>query len=221
MQPRTIAFGQLSKGERSVKDFAITVTKPDVVKISGVKLDDPRFSLSKKSGENEGSSQYELVFKGSKTIERIDSSVRIELVGSDADSVEVPVRVSVVGNLRYSKNLFFLKRGGEFKPRDVTITTRSGKPIKLMSAKDASGKLKLRITEKEGQRTTIQAEVADPKVNYAKPVLGKITVKTSDKDEPELEITYTISESIGKRLDMPKLPLPNLRKKPGPPPAPR
>ena len=218
MQPRTLSFGQLSKSETGKKDLVITVTEPDKVKITSVTVEDKRFTL-RPIDKNTG--KYELTFKGSKAIERISSSVHIVYDGSDVKSMDIPIRANVVGNLRYPRNLFFLRRGGQFKPRDIAITTRSGNPIKIKSAKDPAQNLKLEITAATGQRTVVRASVASPNKNFAAPIEGTLVVKTTDKDEPELRVVYRIAESMGQRINAPSPPSANIKRNPWTPPNPK
>jgi hypothetical protein len=191
--PRTITFGQLGKGETAVKNFAIKVTEPDKIKITSVKIEDEMFELVHKSGNPAGDSEYEVKFKGAKELTRISSRINIAFEGSDVKSMEVPVRVNIVGNLRYSKDIYFHKRGDTFEPREITINTRSGKPIKIIGVSDPDNKLKTKIIEQEGQTVKVLAEVADATANYDAPDRHKLIIKTTDKDEPEAEISYTIS----------------------------
>jgi hypothetical protein len=153
--------------------------------------------VKRTSGDAQADAQYEVTFSGSKELGRISSNIRIEIEGSEVPSINVPIRANVVGNLRYSKNLYFLKRDGEFKERDIVLTTRSGEPVKIKKVEDPDGKLKTTVVEAEGQRVKVTASVADPKVAYERPSRHVLYIYTTDKDEPKVEINYTISERRG------------------------
>ncbi len=197
VDPRVVTFGQLGKGDKGSRDFTTKVNEPDKIKITSVTVEDKRFEIEKKGGDIAAGAQYELKFLGSDTIERLSSHIKIKLEGSESESLEIPIRANVVGNLRYSKNIYFLKRDGAFKSREIVLTTRSGRPIKIKKTEDPDKQLKLEIVDKEGQKVMVRAEVANPDVEYKKSSRHKMFIYTTDKDEPKVEIGYTISERRG------------------------
>ncbi|MDJ0764943.1 MAG: hypothetical protein QNJ97_18315 [Myxococcota bacterium] len=197
VKPRVLAFRHLTKGVAGSKDFSISVREPDKINITSVSIEDPRFKLEKKSDASTDDAQYVLSFNGSDTLGRISSYVRVAYTGSDVPHVDVPVRVNILGNLRYPKSIYFSKRDGQFKPRDIIITTRSGKPVTIKAVKDPDGKLKTTINTAKGERVVVAAEVADPDTAYDRPSRHKLTILTTDKDEPELSINYTITDKTG------------------------
>ncbi|MCP4676929.1 MAG: DUF1573 domain-containing protein [Deltaproteobacteria bacterium] len=202
VKPRAITFGQLGKGEKSFREFTTKVTEPHKNKIVSVAIDEEHFKINKKSGKQETGAKYEIQFLGSKELGRISSKILItyEEIGASSEAgpktttIETPVRVNTVGNLRYSKNLYFLKRNDKFKSREIVLTTRSGDPIKIKGVTDPDKQLKLEVIEPEGQRVMVRAEVAKPDASYPKPSRHTLQIKTTDKDEPVVEIGYTISE---------------------------
>lgn len=191
--PRNLTFGQVAKNETMTKTFNIKVTEPDKVKIVSVKLEDEKFELTHKSGDPAGDSEYEVKFKGATELDRISSRITITFDGSDTKSIEVPVRVNVVGNLRYSKDIYFFKRGDAYEPREITLNTRSGKPVKILGVSDPDNLLKTKIVEAEGQTVKIMAEIADPAQKFDPPQKHQLVIKTNDKDEPEVKIGYSVS----------------------------
>ncbi|MCP4604729.1 MAG: DUF1573 domain-containing protein [Proteobacteria bacterium] len=194
VKPRVLSFGQLRKGETASRDFTITVNDPDKIKITAVTADNEKYKVLLKSGEPASGAQYDLKFLGSDTLGRQSAKIKVEFEGSASTSIDVPIRVNVVGNLRYSKNLYFIKRNGAFKSRDIVLTTRSGRSVKIKKVKDPDKKLKVEIVDGEGQKITISVQVADPEASYEKPSRHKMFIYTNDKDEPKIEIGYTISE---------------------------
>ncbi len=196
-KPRAVSFGQISKGEKSTREFSTKVNEPEKMKITSVTVEDERFELNLKNGDAAQGAKYEVAFLGSQDLGRISTKIQVTYEGNEEgkpSSVQTPVRVNVVGNLRYSKNIYFLKRDGQFKSRDIVITTRSGQPIEIKSIEDPDKQLKTEITEAKGQRVSVRAEVADPEAEYKKPSRHTLTINTTDKDEPKIDVSYTISE---------------------------
>jgi hypothetical protein len=198
VKPRHISFGQLGKKEQATREVTFDVAEPDKVKITGVEIEDEHFTVRKKSGD-EKTSTWEVEFVGAKEIGRFNTKIMVALEGSDVEKLEVPVRAGVVGDLRYSRSLYFSKREGEFPSREVVFTTRSGKPVELKKVEDPDGKLKLTIDTPKGKKAVIKAEVADPTAKYEKPARHSFKVHTSDPDEPIVEIRYTITDRSGRR----------------------
>jgi hypothetical protein len=212
VKPRHLSFGQVGKGESGSREFELKVTDPDKVKIVDVSASDEMFVLERISGEPAGDSKYSLKLTDTKTIGRITGKVIIKLEGSENDTIEVPIRATVVGDLRYSRSVYFNKREGEFPERDIVFTRRSGKDVLIKGAEDPEGHLKLEVATAKGDKATVKATVADPGKDYTKPVRGMLKVQVQDKDEPVVEIRYTVT-------DRPRSKMRGLRSRPmdGPP----
>lgn len=192
VQPRRLSYGQLSKRAEVARELKITVSEPDKVKITGVKLDDDHFELKLTDGEPTGDSTYDVLFKGAEELGRIKANVRITFSGSDVEHIDVPLWGQIVGDLRYPNQIFFHKDKGGFKERKVNFTSRTGVDVHMLEAKDPDGHLKIEVLKTKGKMAEIKLEVAKPDADEAKPLKGKIQVKTTDKDQPKLEIPYTI-----------------------------
>ncbi len=195
VKPSPLLFGERRKRDKAEKEFFVTVNEPEKIKITSVTIKDERFVVARKSKDNENDNlKYELKFLGSDKLGHISANIDIAFEGSESSSVSIPVRVHVIGDLRYSKNIYFLKRDGEFKSREVILSTRSGNSVKIKGVEDPDKQLKLEIVKAVGPRVTVRAEVADPDGTYKKPSHHKFYILTSDQDEPKAEIGYTITE---------------------------
>lgn len=195
MEPRQLVFGQIGKGEVAEQGFAITVNEPDKIKVTAVTVDDERFGVTLLEGDPAGSAKYKLSFKGDKGLGRVTATLKIAYQGSSVPDLAVSVRAEVVGDLVYGRNLHFNKQDGAFPERDIAFTSRAGKAVKLTRIEDPDGKLVTEIrSEDGGKKAVLVARVADPAASYTKPARYKLIVHTSDKDEPTVEIPYTISE---------------------------
>lgn len=193
-EPRMVNFGELTPGEKGVQEFSLKVTEPDKVKVTSVTSEDDRFKVKLKSGNPAGDAVYEVQFAGEKTKGRLTGRIKVAYTGSDVTEADVRIRGRVVGNLRFPSSFFIIKRGGSFPPKEVEIIHRKGGTVKVLSAKDPDGHLKVTTAKKEKDRVTLKVEVIDPnREEYADAVSGNVVVKTDDKDDPEIAIRYRIA----------------------------
>ena len=194
VKPRSIWLGQLKKRTKGSADFTVEVSDPERIKVKSVKVDDKAFTVKKLGGGAAGTAKYQIAFKGSAKLGRISTRVLVEYEGAKRSPLRVPVSVEVVGDLQYTKYLRFIKRKDDFRPMTIVFKSRSDKTVTIKSATDEQGLLKLTVLEAKGKRPMIRAEVADPTASYQRPRRNKIVVKTSDRDEPTVQIGYTIAE---------------------------
>lgn len=197
MKPRRISYGQLSKGEAGEREFSLEVREPEKVKIAGLSIDDERFKIERKSGEADGNATYLLKFKGSDKLTRLHTSVKIEITGSEISTVELPVRATVVGDLVYRKSVYFHKRDGQFKEKEIVVASRSNKRVKVTGVHDAKGLIKHEITRDKDPKkkgAVLKVRVAEPDAEYNEIKRGTLVVKTTDPDEPKISIRYSIAD---------------------------
>lgn len=193
MTPASISFGDVSIGQTAVQKVELRIT--DLAKkITGISAEDPRFAIKQIPGTEPGRSSVEVTFLGSKTQERIATGIRFSLEGGDASEANLPVRLQVVGNLRYPKQIFLMKKDDTFNTRDIDIVSRLEKPFKIIGATDTEGLLKLEFAKTAAKEAKITASVRNPKTTTTdKTIRGIIRIQTTDPVDSAIEIAYTIS----------------------------
>ena len=195
VEPRRINFGQIGKGEKATQNFSVIIHDPDNIKVTGVEVEDERFGIKHVEGEPSGSGRYELSFAGQKEVGRIHTVLTVKCEGASTPELKVPIHGEVVGDLVYNRSLFFSKRNDAFPEREIAFTSRSGKAVKLTRVEDPDGKLVTEIRyEDGGKKAVLVARVADQEASHAKPTRHRLVIHTSDKDEPTVEIPYTIGD---------------------------
>ena len=194
--PRHLSFGQLGKNEKATREFKITVREPDKVKVVEVKADDDRFVLKKIDGVLESNSTWEITFKGTRKVGRVMGNIEVRFTGSDVESAKVPARVNVVGNLQYTRSLYFHREGDGYVEREIVFSSRSGKNVHVKKVEDPDGLLEIDISVPRGKKVVVKTKVADPKGDYSKPSRHALKVFTGDPDESEVDIRYTISNRL-------------------------
>jgi hypothetical protein len=192
-QPRSIVFGEVPKGTQPTRELSLQVQEPERVKIASVTVDDPRFVLVRKSGQAAGSSSYELRLVKPGKLGRLSATIHVELSGTEPSTLDVPISGEIVGDLRYPKALSFRKTGEAFPSRELTITSRSNKPVHVLGVEDAGHLLTSEITQPKGDKAVVRLSVSKPQPGDAPTVQGKLVVRTTDRDEPQIEIEYTVA----------------------------
>lgn len=193
-KPKTISFGRLGKDEKTVRELEVTVFEPDKIKVRSVKTSDPRFAVALKEGDPNGTAKYEIAFQGSEKIERIIDKIVIEYEGGDEASMEIPCNATIEGDLLYPKTLYFNKREGVYGPREISISSRTGKTVEVKRVEDDDNMLKSSVKTAKGPNAVVVVEVADPGGSYSEGDRHILKIHTTDAEQPIVEIGYKISE---------------------------
>lgn len=199
--PDNISLPEIEPGEPATMTFTVKVTDPANTKIESVVVEDQEnFQLRPLEPEADGQLRYELRFRGSKTVGNFGTRVEVNTTAPNTPRLNIPVRASVVSNLRYGKRLTFTRRGEGFHSPNIRISTRDGVPPKISKVEDPDGLLTLEILEPVGGTVTIKANVDRSKYDALaedkRKRSHKLTVHTNDRHEPKLEITYTIAGAM-------------------------
>ena len=189
ISPPRISFGEVTKGETATRSFTAKVTEPEKVSITSVTVDDDRFEVQAKDG---AADTYEVRFKGGDELGRLNAKVKLALKGADNPTMEVPIWGQVVGDLRYPKNASLYRKDGKFEPQKVVLSSRSGKDVKITEVVDESKALNVELEQAEGKSAVVVLTVADEKKKSEAPVRGKLLIRTTDADEPEVTVMYVI-----------------------------
>lgn len=187
--PPRLNFRELARNESGMLPFIVQIGDPSKFKVGALRVEDPRFSLVKKTDLN-----YELHFKGSSELERLSATLIVEVQGERSRNLEVPISVRVVGDINYTRNLYFLKRESGIEAKAVEISSRSGRVIKVLKAHDPDGLLKVKAPRKAAKELSLEVTVAKPTESYKQPRRGILLIRTDDKEMPELSVNFIISE---------------------------
>jgi hypothetical protein len=202
-EPNNLNWQEIKPGEAATLSFSVQITDPETTKIESVVVEDQEnFELRPLAAEADGHARYELRFRGSKTVGNFGTRVEVTTTAPHTPRLNIPVRASVLSNLRYSKRLHFTRREQGFYSPHIRVIARDGVPPKIKKVEDPGGLLTLEILEPVGGTVTIQAHVDKAKYEaLAEHLRNKpriLTVHTNDPDEPRIEITYTIARATDK-----------------------
>jgi hypothetical protein len=195
VEPRNVVFKQLDKGAEATELLSVKVAEPDKIKVTEIAVGDPLFELKMTAGDQATDSKWELKFKGSKKLGTFQAKLAIKYTAADApQTLEVPIRASVVGDLQYVRSIHFGKSAtGVFSEREVRFSSRSGKTVKIKKVEDPDGLLKIDVATPTGNPAVLKATVLSAEGDYSKPTQHVLKVYTSDPDEPIAEVSYMIS----------------------------
>ncbi len=192
--PNLVTFGQIGRGEEASREFTLRAADA-ATEVREVVLEDERFRLRELEGSEDGRRFVIEVVKLSEFGRfGVDVVVRYALTDGEPKEMTVPVRGEVVGDLRYAKTVNLFKRGDTYPGHDFVITSRSNTPVKVIEATASDPALSVEIREAEGQRALIHMGVVDPSQDFSTPVRGTVKIKTTDQDEPEVEIAFVIAD---------------------------
>jgi hypothetical protein len=190
MEPRRLAFGSLRRGETATKEFKLKVRDPNEIQIESVSLEDERFKLTKKDESEDGGSTYEVEFLGSDEYERIRAKVRLAVTGTKAKDHFLHISASVDSDLRFPQRVHFSARDGTFRDRHITLSSRSGNPVEILSFEDHDDMLSCEIVANKEARARLLCKVKENKVPEKESEAHKLTVSTTDKERPKVDIEY-------------------------------
>jgi hypothetical protein len=200
VKPSSFYFGRLKKGEKAEKTFSAVSSEPEKIRILSVRIEHDRFTLHP-SPDVETTGNYTLRFKGGRELGVINTAVDIRYRSDRERHTKIPVRLEVIGDLIYTQYVRFFERDGKFPVREVTFSSRSGKPVVLKSARDPHGLLKLTIDRSDKKRPKVRAEVKNGQTSHAGPKRYEFNVRTGDRDQPVVRVGYTIAKSRHNKLN--------------------
>jgi hypothetical protein len=191
--PMHLAFGEVSTGEGATRALTVDPREDRGVTVTAVTIDDPRFEINKKS-DSDGKAEYEVEFLGSKKAERIQTKLHVAARRASREVYSAPVKVSVIGDLRYPSRVVFLKRGGTYSLRRIFISSRSGRTVRVKRLEDKGGLLELAVAEESAKGIHVIAQVDADKLKDEAELENKLIVRTDHPDEPRIEIDYLIRD---------------------------
>jgi hypothetical protein len=201
VEPGSLNIANIPPGEPGTLEFSVTIRDPSTTEIESVKVEDQdNFELrplevADATDTKPAQLRYELRFRGSKTVGNFGSRVEIRTTGPNTPQLNIPIRASVVSNLRYSKRLHFSVREQVFATRQIRISTRDGVPVKIKKIVDSADLLVLDVRDPTGGTVVIDARIDEAKFNalpeHERGKPGTLTIHTNDPDEPRVEITYS------------------------------
>jgi hypothetical protein len=196
-EPANLVIPEVAPGHEATLSFAVVLSDPNTTAIESVVVEDQdNFELRPLAAEAAGQQRYELRLRSGKGVGSYGTRVEIKTTGRHTPELNVPVRASVVSNLRYAKRIHFMQQDGAFGPRQVRISTRDGTAPTIAKVEDPDGLLDFEILPAKGATVSIEARLDEAKLaaldERERGRLRTLIVHTDDPDEPRVEIMYKI-----------------------------
>jgi hypothetical protein len=193
-QPPFVHIRDLAVGKGGTGTFELSIAENSKAEIQSVELEDPeQFSLKKIDVQSDADVAYEVRFRGTKKVGTTTTRVVVKTTGENTPELFVPIRANTALNLRYLKKVRFARKNGKVQERTYRISARHGDAPKIKKVKDPDGLLEIEVLEPDGAMASIRLKVREDRLSEADGG-GKhpLTIITNDRQEPRLEIEYTV-----------------------------
>lgn len=192
--PSPIDLGFLSRKTEKRIEGVIELPASVSHRLDSVSLEDSHFSLALHGDSSGRTRAFELTFKGSSTPVRILTNMAIRLQGeTEPREILVPVRVEVYGDLRYAHDVYLLRESdGTAMPREVPVTTRSGRTFQILKAEDPDHRVSVEIVEPFGSPAVLRLAA---KSAFERKTEGHVLFETDVRGEEKKSIHYVIPAS--------------------------
>lgn len=190
--PNRLSLGEVGMKETTTQTLSLAITNPKEVTIDGVTFDDDRFTITPAKDGDDGSKRYDVTYRGSSEIGRVSGRVRVTYTAPDGEQhLDVPIWGQIVGNLRYPNTVFMGVKDGRIEDRQLFVSTRDGKPVRIVEATDPKGRLDVKLRKPFHPKAELMLSWTE-KEPPTGAVRGEIQLTTTDALEPKVTIPYTI-----------------------------
>jgi hypothetical protein len=194
VSPDPIHFGEVALGGSPSLFLDIAPAQNSNGKISRVEVNDKRLTISPVKNGDTNRYQAHLTLHPSDHQDDIEAPLLIAFEGREDEPLVRYVRARVRGDLLAPQNIYLQRLGDKFEPRDIPVTSRTGRFTRLVQATDPLGFLDITIVHPRTPHALLRVKVRDQRRTYEPPANGTIEVKTGDPRQPALTIFYVLGE---------------------------
>lgn len=190
--PNRVSLGEVGLKEKATHTLSLAITNPKEVAIESVTFDDDRFTITPAKNGDNGAKTYDVTYRGASEVGRVNGRIRVTYTGPDGEQhLDVPIWGQVVGDLRYPNSVFMGDKDGKIESRQLFVSTRSGKPVRILRATDPDKRLAVKLRKPFGPKAelSLSYEGEEPPTGA---VRGEIQITTTDPQQPNVTIPYTI-----------------------------
>lgn len=196
--PSVLAMRDLALNTPGTATFALQLSEGTSAKIESVTVTDPdKFEVRRLDGVADGNATYEVKYRGRDSVGNDATRVIVKTTGENTPELIIAVQASAALNLRYVDKVRFSYREGVLQERVLRISARQGDAPKIKKVEDPDGLLDIEVLEPQGPMASVRLTVREEKLQALAPAartgMHKLIVHTSDKQEPRLEMEYSIA----------------------------
>ena len=201
LDPASLYFGRIKKGETLVKEVKILAKEPKGLKFKNIKSENSNV-MAKLIDDKKASSgkKIEVTLKAVEINERFMSHITIATNHPKVKKLRLGIRATIEGEItaKPSRLYFFPKKGN--KPIKRSIWVRSIKEnFKIKKATTTVKSVTLEVVESDkpspGHKKEYKVEATyDPEKSKTRSETGKVLILTDYSDQPRLEVDVFIRE---------------------------
>jgi hypothetical protein len=196
--PSVVAIRDLALNTPGTGTFSLQLAEGTAAKVESVTVvDADKFEVRKLEGAADGNATYEVKYRGRDTVGTDSTRVVIKTTGENTPELFVAVQASAALNLRYVSKVRFSYREGALQERVLRISARQGDAPTITKIEDPDGLLDTEVLEPQGPMASVRLVVREEKLQalaQAERVgMHKMLVHTNDKQEPTIEIEYSVA----------------------------
>lgn len=191
LEPGRIPFGQIKKGLETVRYAALTGDDKDKTKITSVESNNQSIKVETNLGgfDNDKQKQVKVtVLPGMKT-GRFNEKITLRTDHKEAKELPLYIMGEVLGNIAVTPNFinFGMLEKGKSAERVITLKATSDASFKVQEIKSTIPEIVTGLeTIEAGKEYRVHVTL---KENFTGEILrGQIVIKTSDKDQQNIEI---------------------------------
>lgn len=196
--PTIVAMRDLPLNTPGTGTFALQLAEGSTAKIESVTIVDPdKFEVRRIDGTPDGNATYEVKYRGRDSVGNDATRVIVKTTGENTPELTIAVQASAALNLRYVNKVRFSYRDGALQERILRISARQGDAPKIQKLEDPDGLLDIEVLDPQGPMASVRLTVREDKLQAlateARAGMHKLIVHTNDKQEPRIEIEYSVA----------------------------
>jgi hypothetical protein len=196
--PSMVSMRDLALNTPGTGTFKLQMAEGTTAKVVSVTVMNPeKFEVRRLDGAADGNATYEVKYLGRETVGSDQTRVIVKTTGENTPELFVAVQASAALNLRYADKLRFTWRDGVLQERVLRISARHGDAPKIEKVEDPDGLLDYEVLESQGPMASVRLSIRQAQLEALAPEARrgthKMIVHTSDKEEPRVEIEYSVA----------------------------
>lgn len=191
VDPPQLYLGRVRRGEETTRSVDVLYAADKPIEIIKVETSSPLFIVQTQAFEKDGRKGKKLIvtLKKDAPLGRVNDEIKVITTSEKRPSIEIPVFGSVEGDLVIAppQVSFGVVRRGEGKAQEVSIKSRSEKPIRVLNVQSSNADItSTLVTVKDGEeyKVTLTAK-SDSKAGR---IQGEVQVFTDHPTEQQLTI---------------------------------
>lgn len=194
-EPAYVRLGRVARGEKKTQTVKVVARDPGKFKITQIKPSNPG-RVSAKLVEGKGGPTLEVTVTAGDKPGRLSESVMATTNLDNPKTLRLTVSGTVSNDLWTDPPRVFFS---DFKEKqaqivDVRVSSLSKKAFKLKGVKDPAGFVTGKVEQVNGQWVAHLTLATKPDKTS-----GKVQVRTNRKDQPVIEVPYTLGRGSGAR----------------------